>query len=265
MPDEIIEWTGEGSDKEIDDILGYVLNDDEPYVNFKGRDTRKLGLIVEQMPDFHRPARRVAQYSIPGGSAPVIADEGGYDPYTTTLKLNANGRDLHDLYSWLRGEGWLISGEDPDYKCWASVYGQITDARFRTAEGVFDTLTVTLLVWPYWREVDEMGAVISGESATMQGKGHDKCLPMLTVYGDGPGTLTVNGIEVYFDDLTSPVILDCEAGAAYSMVNNQPVWKGHTVVMVEGWPELRPEGWNNLFQLAGGITSVIVQPQWRYL
>lgn len=235
----------------------------EPYVIYNGVDSRNMGVIMMRLPDFHRAARRVAQSDIPGSSIPVMMDEGGYEPYQTQMIVNANGADLRTLYGWLRGEGWLISGDEPDFKVYAYLYGQIDDERFR-AGATYDTLTVPLTVEPFMREVNEAAVTLTA-AGVFSGKGHEPALPVIRVTGSGDVNLMVNGASVLIDDMSGTIVLDCEAGVAYKEVTGGIEWMGQKVTLVEGWPELNPGGGTNTVNWSGGITQAVIQPQWRYL
>jgi len=235
----------------------------EPYIIFNGVSSETLGLIMVKLPDFHRAARRVAQTDIPGSSIPVISDEGGYDLMQTQMEINANGVDLRTIYGWLRGEGWLVSSDEPEYKRYAWMSGQIEDERFR-AGGTFDTLKVPVLGLAFLREVNET-AVTLAQAGTFAGKGHEAAQPLLRVTGSGDVNLLVNGVSVLIDGLDGTIVLDCEAGIAYREITGGIEWAGNQITLVDGWPELLPDGGTNLVNWTGGISQVVIQPQWRYL
>lgn len=235
----------------------------EPSITFKGVSSETMGVIMMKLPDFHRAARRVAQTDIPGSSIPVISDEGGYDLMQTQMEINANGVDLRTIYGWLRGEGWLISSDEPDYKRYAWMNGQIEDERFRT-DATYDTLKVPVTALPFLREVSEPAVTLT-EAGTFSGKGHEPAQPVLRVTGSGDVNLLVNGVSVLIDGLSGTVILDCEAGVAYREVTGGIEWAGNKVTLVDGWPELNPGGGTNTINWSGSISQVVIQPQWRYL
>lgn len=235
-----------------------------PEIIFNGVSSEDIGLIVTRLPDFHRAARRVAQSDIPGRSQPVVQDEGGYEPYQTVLEINANGVPLETLYGWLRGEGWLISSDEPDRMAYVYVYGQIEDSRFRAEGECYDNLTVRLLVEPYLREVDEARMSLT-QAATFAGRGHDPALPEITVEGSGDINLMVNGASVLIDGLDGRITIDSEAGVAYTGSGDEKEWAGMQVTLIDGWPELKPAGGTNLVNWSGSVLGVTIRPRWRYL
>lgn len=235
-----------------------------PEITYNGVSSETLGLIVEKLPDFHRAARRVARSEIPGRSVPVVADEGGYDVYETDMRLNLNGQSLRDVYGWLRGEGWLISSDEPDFKAYVYLYDQIEDQRFRMEADAYDSLTVTLLVEPYLREVNE-AQIAMNSPKSFDGRGHDPALPEITIMGSGNINLLVNDRVVLIDGLDGSITIDSEAGVAFTGTGDEMEWAGSIVTLQDGWPQLRPEGGVNLVSWTGGFIQVVIQPKWRYL
>lgn len=241
-------------------------NNGNPEIIFNGVSSEALGLIVTKLPDFHRAPRRVTQTDIPGSSVPVIQDEGGYDPYETTMEINANGVPLQDIYAWLRGEGWMISSDEPDLMAYVYLYGQIEDSRFRVEGYCYDNLVIPIQTEPYLREVDEAGITLT-TAGTFAGRGHDPALPAITVTGTGDINLLVNGASVLIDGLSGSITIDSETGVAYTGAGDQMEWAGSMVSLQEGdsWPQLKPAGETNLVNWSGTVTSVVIQPKWRYL
>lgn len=238
--------------------------DGNPEITYNGVSSEDMGVIVTKLPDFHRAPRRITQTDVPGRSRPVIKDEGGYDTYQTELEINANGVPLSEIYDWLRGEGWMVSSDDEDFMAYVYLYGQIDDDRFRVEGECFDNLRLTLTVEPYRREADERAIVLTQEG-TFGGRGHDAALPLITVTGSGDVSLMVNGSTVLIDGLDGSLTLDSDAGVAYTGTVDEMVWAGGMVTLLDGWPELEPEGGANLINWSGNVTQVVIQPQWRYL
>lgn len=239
------------------------------YIIFNGTDSRTLGVIVEKLPDFHRAARRVEQNVVPGRSGVVMADAGGYDIAQTDIRINCNGVSLWDIHKWLRGEGWLISSDEPDRKVWAYMSAQASDSRYRALDengqtGTFDSVSVDVLLEPFMRLVSE-SAIALTEPDTFTGQGSDEAMPSVTVTGSGDIELMINGATVLIDGLSGSITLDCEAGIAFRMDEGEMVWAGEMVTLIGGWPTLKPSGQTNTVNWSGSVTSVSIQPQWRII
>lgn len=234
-----------------------------PTITYNGVSSASLGLIVRKLPDFHRAQRRVQQISVPGRDGVLVLDEGGYDAYTTDITLNANGADLATIHNWLRGEGWMISSDEPQRMAYVYCYAQLDDVRRRVGADNYDDVSIQLVVEPYLRAVNEAAVTLTSQGS-IPGQGHDPALPKLTITGTGSANLIVNGSGILLDDLSGTLVIDCELGAVYEPLNDGVTWAGEKATLAAGWPSLRVSG-NNLISWTGGITEVVVQPQWRWL
>ncbi len=236
-----------------------------PTITFNGVSSETMGVIVTRLPDFHRAARRIVEKTIPGRHGALIQDEGAYDLYTTILEVNLNGASQRDVYAWLRGEGWMISSDEPDYKAYVYMYGSVTDNRFRTSGGAYDTLSVDLRVEPFLRLVTETPVSLTA-NGTFAGQGHAESAPLIRVDGSGDGTLMVNGYTAHLTGIDGSLYIDADAGVAYTLADGAPVFAGSMVELEGGeWPGLKGAGETNLVSWTGGITGVWIQPNWRFL
>ena len=233
----------------------------ENYVIFNGVSSRDIGLVVERLPDFHRAKRMTKEYVIPGRSGKLIVDQGGYDTEKTTLKINCFGVERSVVYGWLRGEGWMISSDEPQFKAYVNAYARIKDDRFRCG-GCYDTLSIDLQVQPYLRLVNE-APITLGDPAVFDGMGHDPSRPLIAITGRGNVEVLVNDSSVLIDGLDGTLYLDCEAGIAYTEADGKTIYAGDRVQIINGWPELEIE--SNRVNWTSGVSSVVIQPNWRWL
>ena len=80
-------------------------------------------------------------------------------------------------------------------------------------------------------------------------------LPIITVYGSGVGTVTVNDTTVSISEIDSYIVLDCELMDAYKgTVNKNPY------ISAVDFPVLKA-GVNNI-SFTGGVTSLDIVPRW---
>lgn len=237
----------------------------EPTITYKGYTSAQKGVIMEKLPDFHRPARRYEQNEVPGRSGAVMVDTGAYETYQTTMEVNVNGQDPHDIMNWLTGEGWLVSSDDAAYMAYCYLYPQADVCRFRVSASSYDTITVNMIVEPYRRLASESLITVTASGTTFAGMGHDACEPIVTVTGSGDIRLDINGEAVLIDDLYGSVIIDCDAGIAYKVVDGANVFMGQYISLEGEWPKLLPTGSTNTVSWTGTVTKVEIQPCWRYL
>ena len=105
----------------------------QPYFIFKGIDSRDMGVVVETLPTIQRPRRKITRYDVTGRDGALEVDEGGYDGYTTTMKINAFGQKLETLNAWLDGDGWFITSDEPDRQLWVVMDAQLKGTRYNVS------------------------------------------------------------------------------------------------------------------------------------
>lgn len=83
--------------------------------------------------------------------------------------------------------------------------------------------------------------------------------PLITVYGNGPGTLTVGDITVDILKLDDQITLDCDLMNAYRQVGDAPVENKNADIFAPEFPEL--SGGDDVISWTGGITHVDIKPR----
>lgn len=230
------------------------------YVVFNGVSDADIGVFMEELPSFARGKRITKGDTLPGRHGRTVYDQGGYDTYTTTMKVNCNGRSRNDVFGWLSGEGWLTTSDEPELMAWVDFYPQQKNKRFN-CQGCYDTLTISMTVYPMRRLVDEEPMTFS-EAALFDGKGVEKTDPVICINGAGDVDLMINDCAVVLTGLTQPLYLDCDAGIAYVETNGVKEFAGEKVTLVNGWPTLLIG--ENMINWSGTVASVIIQPNWRF-
>lgn len=84
--------------------------------------------------------------------------------------------------------------------------------------------------------------------------------PIITVYGSGPGTLTIGETTVEIKDMADQLTLDCDLQTAYRQVGDGAPENMNGSIYAPIFPELgrdeTPISWT------GGITKVVIIPRW---
>ncbi len=86
-------------------------------------------------------------------------------------------------------------------------------------------------------------------------------LPNIKVIGSGSGSLTVNGQSVSFSDIDGTVTLDSTVQETYQDTGTELISKNST--KTGDYPVLLPG--DNAVSFSGGITSLEITPNWRWL
>ena len=194
----------------------------EPYVIFKGVKSGDKGLVVEKLPDFHRPARTVELLYIPGRDGRIVRDENAHESITTDMRINCMGMPLSEVYAWLSGEGWMISSNEPDRRVWVSLHGQIKDSRFRVEGKNYDSLTVPIYAQPFrYHEPEPEADIITSTPGQTTNPGTAHCLPEITIKGTGNISVLFGNVQMDFEDLEDGIVVDSELMDCFSLDGTQ--------------------------------------------
>ena len=233
----------------------------QPYFIFNGKDSREMGVVVETLPTIQRPKRKVTRYDVTGRDGALEVDEGGYDGYTTTMKINAFGQKLETLNAWLDGDGWFITSDEPDRQLWVVMDAQLKGTRYNVSGACYDSITITLYIHP-WRyiipadastEYTEFPIAITNPYAW-------ESRPKITIEGSGEITLTVNANMMTLNDITDGIIIDSELMDCMNLTKTA-LMNSHA--NIDEFPTFQPGG--NTISVSGTVTKITVEPRWRVL
>lgn len=237
----------------------------EPYFIFRGIDSRDIGVIVEDMFDVHRPKRNVQTIQVPGRDGRLMQDDGTYDTYTISGKINCFGAPLSDVYAWLSGSGDLILGDEPTRSIRASATAQVKNTRFR-CDGCYDSLTVSFDCQPFRYHVEQTEGAndipLTASPATVTNPGTYKSAPRLTIEGTGDAVLTIGTQIVEVTDLAGGVIVDSELGECFDLTQSM-LLNGKVTLLDDRFPALHPGA--NIISWTGAVTKITIAPRWRDL
>ena len=238
----------------------------EPYFIFRGIDSRDIGVVVEDMFDVHRPKRNVQTIQVPGRDGRLMQDDGTYDTYTISGKINCFGAPLSDVYAWLSGSGDLILGDEPTRSIRASAAAQVKNTRFR-CDGCYDSLTVSFDCQPFRYHGEQTEGAndipLTSSPATVTNPGTYKSAPRIKIAGTGTAVLTIGTQIVEVEDLAGGVIIDSELGECFDLTETQ-LKNSVVTLMDEDFPTLQP-GANIISWTGTGVTGITITPRWRDL
>lgn len=231
----------------------------EPYIIFKGVDSRTLGVVMEKLPEFFRPLRNVELIQVAGRSGRLEQDDGTHDVFTTSMKVNCFGIPMRDVYAWLGGAGWLISSEEPNRAVWASIHMPINPTRFSVEGKCYHSLTCTVYCQPYryfMPEVDDV--TITQSLSDIYNPGTWDSEPEITIRASGNVSVILGQYQMDFEGLSDGIIVDCEAQECYSL--DKAVLM-NSFADIEEFPKLKPG--MNAVQWTGSVSSITVRRRCR--
>ena len=225
---------------------------------FNGRSCTEFGIACSGEATFDAPARDVTSITIPGRNGDLILDNGRYK--NIIVKYPAFFVGSFQEYA-AAARSWLLA---------PTSYRQLTDDyhpdEFRL--GIYSGgISFEPTAWNYHAEVEitfnckPQRFLVSGldtvemtNGGTIENPTAFEALPLITVTGNGDGTVSVGGTTVTLAGLTGGIVLDCDIQDAYYgelSANN---------LMTGEFPRLGPG--SNGVAWTGGITAVSIIPRW---
>lgn len=229
----------------------------EAWFKFKGIDSRQMGVIVTKMPATVRPKRRMESIKIAGRNGSLHTDEGTYDSYDRTMECALKRREkLDEVAAWLVGSGEMIFSTEPDKVYQVMISNQVSISQMMR---MFQKFMVTMDTQPFKYSVNAFNDVLELTTPTkIKGKGSVYAEPIITVYGSGDITLTINKKDFLLHSVDGSITIDSEMMEVFKGNTNQNSKYG----AVE-FPRL--EVGENEISWTGNVEKVEIHPKWRWV
>lgn len=230
---------------------------------FGGKDSfQDFGIYVASRPIIPSPKRRVSYMDVPGRDSSLRRDEGTYEDITLSVECSFIGdtyQKISELKSWLlnAGETDLVFSYQPDRKYIAQVVNSID---FEVILKITSHFVIVFNCQPFQYAVENEPVNITTDS-TLINPGTIISFPTIKVNGTGAGSVTVNGKSVSFSNIDEHVILNSEIQETYKDAGTDLINKNST--KTGDYPVLLPG--ENIISFSGGVTSLEITPNWRWL
>ncbi len=228
------------------------------YIIWKGVNSNTIpGLLIQELPSISKPPMRYSVMEVDGRDGDII-DELGYGSYDKTLLLGLKSNaDINQVIKYFSGQGDLILSNESDKYYKAKILERIDYERlirYKVANIIFH-------VEPFKYKVSETVTdltINNEESLTVTNSGLEDSKPLITLYGSGDVTFTLDGIDIFTIDIDDDyVVIDSAEQNAY---------KGSTLKnrnMIGNFPILNPGA--NVITWTGTLTRIVVDPKSRWL
>lgn len=214
-------------------------------------------LIISELSPISSPETRVDITEIDGADGDIV-DELGYKAYDKSIKIGLkNSKNIDKIIKFFSGSGNLVLSNEPDKVYIARIYKKIDYERLLT----FRTAKVTFHVQPFKYALNEAPFVFNITDETevkVTNIGFEKSKPIITLYGSGEVTLTINGYDVFTINIDDEyVVIDSMQLEAYknSTLKNRNM-TGKFPILDVGI---------NTISWTGKLTKLIVEPKSRWL
>lgn len=230
--------------------------------NFCGKNSyTDFGIIISKRPSLPSPKRRVSYIDIPGRDSNLKYDEGTFEDITIAVECSIKGNNiaekLDNIKAWLfgAGESDLIFSfqDDKKYK------GQVVNAiDFKQVFKYTSVFPIIFNCRPFKYAVQNNIFTIIENGTSIINPGTLKSEPIISVYGLGNISLTVNETTINLVNITEKIVLDSVIQDAYNdsgdNLNNK----------VSGDFSRLKTGLNK-FTWTGNVSKIEVIPNWRWL
>ena len=229
----------------------------EAWFTFKGIDSREMGVIVTAMPETVRAERRIESITVAGRNGSLHTDEGVYESYDRTMECALIKRArLDEIAAWLVGSGEMTFSTEPDKVYRVTIANKISITQMMR---VFQKFQIILDTQPFKYSVNAAGDALELTApTTIRNSGTVYSEPLITVYGSGDITLTVNGADFPMYGVQESITIDSEMMEVFKGDTNQNGKYG-------GAEFPRFEVGKNEIRWTGNVSKIKIQPRWRWL
>lgn len=228
------------------------------YVIFNNKNSLDIeGLLISELPPITKPKMRTTITKIDGRDGDIVENL-GYESYTKTITIGLRKNyDINEIINFFNGSGDLVLSNESDKVYQATVIEQIDFerlVRYRTA-------TVKFYVQPYkylFNEEQKVYEITEEKEIVIENKGLENSKPIITLYGSGIVSLSVNNYNAFQIDIDDEyVVVDSMQQEAYK----ENVLKNR--LMIGDFPELKSG--NNTITWTGTLSKIIIEPKSRWI
>lgn len=222
---------------------------------FNGINSDDYDLIVNKLPDLQSPEQKGSFIEVPGRDGLLFQDDNALEATEKMIILTLKDTmSVSQIKAWLRGAGELVLSSEPDVIYKARVVGTIDIQRY----GPRWMAAVRFSCSPHGYLPAGKDMLTLTAASTIYNLGTAPSKPVVTVYGTGDITLTINSKNVHLDAVSAYVTINAEIEDCYKDTtpkNND---------MVGEWPVLLDVGPNDI-SWTGTVTKIEIIPNWRNL
>lgn len=229
-------------------------------ITWAGVSSRDLGLVVDQIPNLNRPARKADVYNVPGRDGDIVVMQDAWENVDQSYTIWGHGSARNSataigytISEWLfapTGYQELSDSFDPGHFRKAYFLGPFDVENTLTRYG---RATITFSCDPR-RFVAGVTPITLSATGNVTNPTPFTARPAITVHGSGNGTIECGGNTITIAGIYDGMVLDCDAqGAYYPGVNLNSLVSGSFPVIPGG---------TQTITITGGITSVEVAPNW---
>lgn len=224
-----------------------------------GIDAQSAGIYLQKPIVFSEAVPNIESKTIPGRNGDLIFDTGSYKNRSGSVSCFCLQEDVETAVSsagrfLMRKKGYrrLETSDDPNHYWMARVENSPQmEMRIR----VLAPFDISFDCKPQRFLKSGENAVVFTASGSLSNQYKQVALPLITLYGQGAGTLTIGSCVVEVIELDEVLFLDSDTQNAYNNNGNQ-----NMNINAPTFPTL-PDGETQI-SFSGGIERVEIVPRW---
>ena len=237
-------------------IGGMPLND---WFTWKGTRCTDYGIHVVQQPEIVRPPERATFTSVPGRSGTLTTLEGVdvYDDFLLTVECTiSDTSQLNTILSWLKGDDKVTFANRQGGFYYARIVNQISLEQILRGNP-HRRFVVTFRCQPFFYLTGVANITVNASGTYVNNPSAIFSEPVLKITLTGDAQISVGSTYFEFTGLTGIVTVDTplmETYINYTSYNNN--MSGDFPTLMSG---------QNIITWAGGVTRIVITPNWRML
>lgn len=225
----------------------------KPYFIFKKIESRDMDIVVNKLPSIYKPTKDINKIEIEGRDGFLTEDLGTYRSIIKTVECTVKNLDnIDQICSWLDGSGEVIFSNQEDRKYKATIINQI---EFNKVIRQFHRFIIQFECQPFASSLNnEILTLTKPKNIINQTLYTSK--PIITVYGSGNITLTINNRDIYLKNIAGYVVLDSEMMDCYKdgmLMNNNMQGEFPIFQLL-----------HNTISWKGNVEKLTIKPNWKY-
>ena len=224
-----------------------------------GIDAASAGIHLQKPIVFSEAIQNIESKTIPGRNGALIFDTGSYKNRSGSASCFCLQKDVETAISsagrfLMGGKGYrrLEASDDPNHYWMARV---VNSPQIEMRLRVLAPFDISFDCKPQRFLKSGENAVEFTESGSISNQYGQIALPLITMYGQGEGTITIGDCVVEVKELDEILFLDSDTQNAYNNNGNQ-----NMNINAPVFPTL-PDG-ETLIAFSGGIEKVEIVPRW---
>lgn len=231
-------------------------------VIFNGVSSRDCLIQVEHPPGYTYPERDYESVHVPGRNGDVVVDSGSYKNIEREYEIAIGDGCTEFIVAARKVSEWLHSTStyarledsyEPDYYRMA-IYQEGNTFKNVLERAGRATIRFSCKPQCFLKSGEKLLTFTS--SGVIKNPTKFEALPVITVNGSGAGTLNIAGSQVSISQITNGMVVNCALQDVYSSTLNL----NSKVTLAKEFPKLPPG--ESVISFSGGITSVVIVPNW---